>query len=57
MNPIFTYVAHLVFEFYFPVGVWVSDTHSLELLMDLWGCVVWCLVAYKMHRQAFYISV
>ncbi|XP_050393496.1 heparan-alpha-glucosaminide N-acetyltransferase isoform X4 [Patella vulgata] len=57
MNSIFIYICHMVFENYFPVGVWVMPQHDQHLLLDIWGPIFWCLVAYKMHSMKLYINI
>ena len=58
MNSIFMYVAHLVFQHYFPVSFYVDETsHWATLAMHLWGPGFWCLVTYKMFSSDMFISI
>ncbi|XP_053393211.1 heparan-alpha-glucosaminide N-acetyltransferase-like isoform X2 [Mercenaria mercenaria] len=58
MNSIFMYVAHLVFQPYFPVSFYVEETsHWAQLAMNLWGPSFWCLFTYKMFHDKIFISI
>lgn len=56
MNSIVVYVGHEMFHT-FPVQFYVPPTHAYLLAMNIWGCVVWTVIAWLMFKQKFFISL
>ncbi|XP_071129356.1 heparan-alpha-glucosaminide N-acetyltransferase-like isoform X5 [Mytilus edulis] len=57
MNSISFYMFHETFQTYFPVGFYVSETHSRLLPMDVWGFLFWCYFTYEMHERKIFVTI
>lgn len=59
MNPILIYMGHELLGGYMPFSWnrYGDDTHQMMLAMNLTGMSIWCLIAYYMYLNDFYISI
>lgn len=56
-NSIFIYIAHIVFGNFFPVQFYISNSHGYLLAMNLYGIILWCLIAYYLDYKKIYINL
>ncbi|KAK2191985.1 hypothetical protein NP493_41g02064 [Ridgeia piscesae] len=57
MNSILIYVGHELLIHCFPVQFWVPRTHPARFSMELWGAILWAVVAYCLHRSGVYLAI
>lgn len=57
MNSIVIYFCHGVFSSALPVYFVVPEVHVSQLLMNLWGCVFWNLIAIYLYLKKIFINL
>jgi len=59
MNPILIYLGHELLSGYMPFhwNPYDNITHSMILAMNLTAVSIWCLIAFYMYENKFFISI